>query len=192
MIIDAARLCQWFIQNPCEAPTAYPPATLDHFSRLHGHVDRRYLDEWIDLKLIADLTAHVGRLVYYPFIVFFLLLLARNEWWGHWLWPGEHIAILVCNLTLAAASIIILQNAALKARKAAEATLEAKVKRLRVATAESQAQNNANQAQELLEEIRALRHGAFVPVWENPVLGAVLLPSGGLGVLQILLWLMGP
>jgi hypothetical protein len=192
MTIDAARLCRWFIQCLSEAPTNYPLATTDHFSRLRGDVDRRYLDEWIDLQLIADLTERVGRLVYCPFIVFFLLLLARNEWWDRWPWPWILIIIFVFNLILAAASVIILQNAARKAKNEAEATLEAKVKRLQAATAESQAQNNANQAEKLLEEIRTLRRGAFVPFWENPVLGAILLPSGGLGVLQILFWLMGP
>jgi hypothetical protein len=192
MTIDTVRLCKWFIQNLGKAPTKYPLATTNHFSRMRGDVDRRYLDEWIDIQLIADLTAQVGRLVYYPFIVFFLLLLARNEWWERWPWPWPLITIFVLNLMLAAASVIILQNAARQAKNEAIITLEAKVKRLQAATAESQVQNNANQAKELLEEIRALRRGAFVPLWENPVFRAILLPSGGTVVLQILIWLMSP
>jgi hypothetical protein len=192
MTIDAVRLCQWFIQCLSKAPTEYPLATTNHFSRLRGDVDRRYLDEWIDLQLIADLTAQVGRLVYYPFIVFFLLLLARNEWWDRWPWPWPLITIFILNLTLAAASVIILQNAARKAKNEAIVTLEAKVKRLQAAMAESQVQNNVNQAKELLEEIRTLRRGAFVPFWENPVFRSILLPSGGAVVLQILIWLMSP
>ena len=192
MTIDAARLCRWFIQHLSKAPTAYPLATTDHFSRLRGDVDRHYLDEWIDLQLIAELTEGVGRLLYYPFIVFFLLLLARNEWWDRWPWPWTLIIIFVFNLMLAAASVIILQNAARKAKNEAVAMLEAKVKRLQAATAESQIQNNAMQAEKLLEELCTLRRGAFVPFWENPVLGAVLLPSGGMAVVQMLIWFMGP
>jgi len=192
MTIDAACLCRWFIQCLSEAPTEYPLATTNYFSRLRGDVDRRYLDEWIDLQLIADLTEHVGRLVYCPFIVFFLLLLARNEWWDRWPWPWTYITISVINLVLAAASVIILQNAARQAKNEAEATLAAKVKRLQAATAESEVKNNTNQAERLLEEIRSLRRGAFVPFWENPVLGAVLLPSGGMAVVQMLIWFMGP
>jgi len=191
LTIDAACLCRWFIQCLSEAPTNYPLATTDHFSRLRGAVDRRYLDEWIDLQLIADLTERVSRLVYCPFIVFFLLLLARNEWWDRWPWPWTYITISVINLVLAAASVIILQNAARQAKNEAEATLAAKVKRLQAATAESEVKNNTNQAERLLEEIRSLRRGAFVPFWENPVLGAVLLPSSGLAVLQMLIWFMG-
>ena len=52
MTIDAACLCRRFIQYLSEAPTEYTPATTDYFSRLRGDVDRRYLDEWIDLQLI--------------------------------------------------------------------------------------------------------------------------------------------
>jgi hypothetical protein len=192
MTIDAACLCRWFIQCLSEVPTEYSLATTNYFSRLRGDVDRRYLDEWIDLQLIADLTEHVDRLVYCPFIVFFLLLLARNEWWDRWPWPWPLITIFVVNLMLAAASVIILQNAARKAKSEAEATLATKVKRLQAATAESEVKNNANQAERLLEEIRSLRRGAFVPFWENPVLGAVLLPSGGMAVVQMLIWFMGP
>jgi hypothetical protein len=87
---------------------------------------------------------------------------------------------------------MILQTAARKAKKYAEASLEAKVKRLQAATAASQAQNDATQAQKLLEEIHTLRRGAFVPFGENPVFRAILLPSGGMVVLQVLIWLMSP
>jgi len=104
MTIDAARLCRWFIQHLSAAPTQYPVATTDHFSRLRGDVDRQYLDEWIDLQLIAELTERVGRLVYYPSIVFFLLLLARNGWWDRW--PWVLIAVFVCNFLLAISSVV--------------------------------------------------------------------------------------
>jgi len=117
--------------------------------------------------------------------------LARNEWWDHWNWPWWLIAIYALNLTLAAASVVILQNAARKAKSEAEATLDAKVKLLQAATAESEATNNASQAESLLEEVRKLRRGAFVPFWESPVLGAILLPSGGTAFLQMLVWFMG-
>ncbi len=189
--IDAALLCRWFIRRLSETPTEYPLASSAYFSRLRGNVDKHYLDEWIDLQLIADLTERVGKLVYYPSAIFFLLLLARNEWWDHWNWPWWLISIYALNLTLAAASVVILQNAARKAKAEAEATLEAKVKQLQAAAAESETKNNASQAERLLEEVRNLRRGAFVPFWESPVLGAILLPSGGTAFLQMLVWFMG-
>ena len=191
MTIDAARLCSWFIQHLCEAPTRYPPASSRHFARLRGNVDKEFLDEWIDLQLIAELTERVGRLVYYPSFVYLLLLVARNDWWDHWTWPIPLVIIFICNLVLALASVIILQRSARKAKQAAEATLEAKIKQLQAANAPSKSASDATQAERLLDEIRNLRRGAFAPFWENPVLGAVLVPSGGTALLQLLIWFMG-
>ncbi len=189
--IDVAFLCQRFIQHLSEAPTDYSAATNRRLAYQRGGVTAEYLDEWIDLQLIADLTERVGRLVYYPFIVLFLLLLARNNWWDGWPWPTPLIIVLTCNLALAVASVVILRSAARKAKAAAEATLEAKVKRLQAECAPTPKQNEASQSEQLLDEIRHLRRGAFAPLWESPLLGAVLIPSGGTVLIQLLLWFMG-
>ena len=50
-----------------------------------------------------------------------------------------------------------------RAKHEAEAILEAKVRCLPAATAASEVQNNANQAEKLLEEIRYLRRGTLYP-----------------------------
>jgi len=40
----------------------------------------------------------------------------------------------------------------------------------------------------LLEEIRQIRRGAFAPSWNSPLLGAMLLPSSGLTIVQGVIW----
>jgi hypothetical protein len=65
------------------------------------------------------------------------------------------------------------------------------VKRLQAQAAVNPAQNAAAQADSLLKEIREIRYGAFGSIWNNPVLGAVLLGPGGLTILQMLIWFMG-
>jgi hypothetical protein len=96
----------------------------------------------------------------------------------------------VLNFILALTSVLILQNAARDAKESAEATLEAKVLRLREKIEPDKATNNANRASELLEEIRNLHRGAFVPFWKNPVVGALFLSSGGTTALQVFILLM--
>ncbi len=54
-----------------EAPTQYPEAAREHFSRERGNLHHTYIDELIDVQLIADLTEAVGRLIYGPFVLFF-------------------------------------------------------------------------------------------------------------------------
>jgi hypothetical protein len=187
--IDAARLCREFIEKLSASGTRYPEATRRHFSQQLGGIDEDYLDEWIDLQLIADLTERVGRLVYYPAILIFLLLLSRYNWWDCWTWPTYTILIFVFNFVLSLASVVILQRSAKEAKAKAEKSLEAKVKRAQARSAPTAAQNTTDQAQQLLEEIRGLNRGAFVPFWENPVVGAVFGASGGTTILQLVFWL---
>lgn len=189
--VDAARLCQDFIEKLTASPTRYPATTRRHFSRLKGGIDEEYLDEWIDLQLIAELTEQVGRLIYFPSCLLLLMILARNSWWDHWAWPVSLIVVFACNFILALASVVILQTAARAAKRRAEASLAAKIKKLQAQAAPSAAQNNATQAEKLLDEIQHLDRGAFVPFWDNPVVGALFLSSGGTTALQLFIWFMG-
>jgi len=189
--VATAWLCRRFIDRLSANTTFYPEATRAHFSRQMGRLEDEYLDEWIDLQLIAELTEKVGRLVYYPSILFLLMMLARNTWWDAWTWPVSLLVIFALNFSLALASVVILQRAAKAAKHRAEQSLAGKVRRLQAQVAPTSAQNNAARAEELLREIRQLDRGAFVPFWENPVVGALFLSSGGTTVIQGLVWFLG-
>jgi len=86
---------------------------------------------------------------------------------------------------------VILQQSAKVAKDKAEQSLAEKVKRSQAQAAPSVAHHNATQAEALLTEIRDLNRGAFVPFWENPVVGAIFLSSGGTTLLQIAIWFVG-
>lgn len=192
--MDAARLCQWFIEQISEVPTRYPKAARDYFSRIRGGAPKYVLNEWLDLRIIAELTERVGRLIYFPFIVFFLLLLARNNWWDRWSWPWTLVIVFGLNLALAVASVVILQHAARRARTAGLERLETKLNKLKAEMAPSEVEKKSvavAQAEQLLEEMMALRSGAFAAFWENPVVGALLLPSGGTALVELLPYLIG-
>jgi hypothetical protein len=143
------------------------------------------------MKLIEQLTERVGRLVYCPFIVFFILLVSRNNWLDRWPWPPGLIIIFSLNLALAAASMLILQNAALKARVIGLEHMRAKVEAAEQNAAPSPEANQAAVARKLLEELQSLDKGAFAPLWQNPLIGAILIPSGGSVLIQVLSDLFG-
>jgi hypothetical protein len=191
LTVDAACLCRRFIDKLSARPTLYPLATRRHFSRQMGRIADEYLDEWIDLQLIAELTERVDRLVYYPACLVLLMLVARNSWWDCWSWPVSLLVGYLLNFILSLACVVILQRAAKGAKRKAEQSLTAKIKKLQAQTAPSAAQNNSNQAEKLLDEIRQLDRGAFVPFWENPVVGAIFLSSGGTTLLQVFVLLLG-
>ncbi len=187
-MIDATRFCRWFIGSLSGAPTSYPQATLEHFARKRAIGESNYalLDEWIDLNLIADLTERVGRFVYLPFIIFFLMLVSRTTLWDRWTWPWSLVVIFTGNLILAGTSSFILQRAAAKARETGAENLKDKVNDARKSASPTPTAHAAQQGEELLAEIQNLRRGAFVSAWRAPLVGALLVPSTGTIVLQLL------
>ncbi|MDB6019249.1 MAG: hypothetical protein JWR19_3738 [Pedosphaera sp.] len=189
--VDAVLLCRQFILKLNLESTDYPEATRHHFSRQWGNLSAEYLNGWIGLQLIAELTERVGRLVYYPALLLFVLMLARNGWWDRWAWPPPLILIFISNLVLALASVAILQQTAKEAKRKTEESLAAKLKQLQARIAADAEQNDAAQAERLLEEIRQLQRGAFALFWKNPVVTTVFVSSGGMTALQVLIWFMG-
>jgi hypothetical protein len=186
-IIDASFLCVQTIEKLSHV--SYPEPTRDYFSKLRGGIDSNYLTEWITLQLVADLTERVGRLVYCPFIVFSVLLLARSTFWDNWPWPPWLVILFIINLVWSSVCVVVLQKAARKAKARAEESLEARVKALQASVAPTPAQNNASQAEDLLSDLRRIRRGAFVPFWQNPVVGAILLAPGSTVILELFLWM---
>ncbi|MGC3958345.1 MAG: hypothetical protein QM813_10515 [Verrucomicrobiota bacterium] len=188
LTIDAALRCRSFIAKLSAAPTDYPQTTRAHFQSKRGDVSPEYLDEWIDTQLIADLTERVGSLLWLPAISFLLMLSARNSYTDHWPLSYGLLVLFGLNFCLATASVVIQQHVAHKAKKVAEASLASKIKRLREATHRTREDNDVDQAEKLLDEIKNIRRGAFARLWENPVFGAILLPSGGTALIQIIAW----
>jgi hypothetical protein len=187
--IDAACLCRWFILRISQGPTLYPMATREHFSQQRGQVPHFVLGEWIDVKIIAMITERVSLLIYFPAVAFFLLILAHQTIFYNWAWPPSYYALTACNLAVSAASIVILQRAARQARDQSARTLEEKINQLKAGAAVSEEQkklHTIDETERMLQEIRGLHQGAFAAFWGNPVVGALLLPSGGTAIIEVL------
>jgi hypothetical protein len=181
-VLDAVRLCRWLIEQISEAHTIYPEPCLDHFASCHNWAGQREaLANWIDIQLIADLTEVVGRLVYYPFIIFFVIVISRNSFCAHWPWPWSIILILILNFSIIVGSVVVLDLAARKARRISIARLEENVEKRKLPAKE----RKADVAAELLEDARNLKKGAFVPFWQKPLVRAILLPSGGGALIEL-------
>jgi hypothetical protein len=189
LTIDSAMICRRFILALSSGPTDYNKATRALFSRDIENTDSECLEDWIDIQLVTELTEQVGKLVYYPTILLVLLLLARNGWWENWSWPPGYIFSFVCGLLLALASVWILQNAAKQSKQQAQEDLERKAAEAHAR--EEPPRSKASQAEKMLDELRNLKRGAFVPFWQNPVVTAFFASSGGITALQIGIWLLG-
>ena len=177
-VVDATRLCQRFIQNLTNAPTIYPKETREKF---RGEVDKAAdddLDDWLDMQIIAARSAEVSRLIYYPFITLFLLVLARARYWDDWTWQPLLILIFVFNAAWAVSSAVVLQRSAKAAKAQALESLRQKICRL----PETGSELRLKRLTKMREDISALNSGAFAGYLNNPILGALSLPLTGTAI----------
>ncbi|MDB6023678.1 MAG: hypothetical protein JWQ04_3535 [Pedosphaera sp.] len=68
-------------------------------------------------------------------------------------------------------------------------SLESKLHELKVGTdvtPEDTKRRSVDEAQKLLNEIKDLNTGAFAGFWGNPVVGALLFPSGGMALIELI------
>jgi len=165
------------------APPAYFVAA-DPADRKPGAVARNSLfDPWIDARFMAQHTAALGPLIFFPFILLGLLIVARSRVFDNWE-VGAVIVVLGSYLLWAAAMAALLNFGAEIARRKAIEDLEKDLLWMKGAGPNYKAL--AEQFPRVIEQVRNLREGAFAPFFEQPVVRAILLPLGGAGGIQLM------
>jgi len=175
--VDASRLAMIFVRRLSrdrfreDEPSAsgWPPV-LGLPSPLAG--------EWLRIRLIAERTAVVGMLIYYPFVVIILLVASRIGYFDNWGLP-QGLAIIV------AATVLVAILAALRLRHEAERARAHILERLEhhhlaVINGAETALDEA-QVKHLIRLVTEEREGAFQPFLDQPVVRATLLLLGGVG-----------
>ncbi|MHC4645312.1 MAG: hypothetical protein ACYTBJ_07410 [Planctomycetota bacterium] len=205
-VVDATQLCVRFIENlkkPTDWSTAKimrrlkdneekrleksPPEELQETQKAQDRPGRQIekmadeFDEWLDIKLIARRTQAVGKLIYYPFIVLLIMLVSRSRFFDNWNWPIGLIVIFTLNTSFALYCAIRMRRSAEKARREAIEKLQEQLIRV-----QGRPGGRAEKIRTMIEQIRSIKQGAFSPFSENPVIGAILIPSGGMTLLALL------
>jgi hypothetical protein len=179
-VLDAALLNRRFIDHLTTTETFYPRNAFNQFRQLG--LPRSDLNEYADIRLIAERTKVVGAVVYYPFMVFFLIVVGRSSLFADWKWPAALVVVLACSLTIAIAATLALRRAAERAR--ADAIRRLRERLVRASAAGDEA--TARAIQELIALVRGEKEGAFSLLSQHPIIAAILLPSGGIGLWAIL------
>ncbi len=189
-VVDATLLCKRFIATLSDRHTQWPDDTRTHYgavttdsSQSDPDVDEAY-DDWIDMRLIAERTAAISSLVYYPLIVMIVLLFARSTLFDTWHWPVGLVIPLAVSLIVLFACYIGLRREA----EAARAIALAKVaRRLLVAKGQGPvAATLAAQLELMLRNIETMREGAFALITQQPLVKALLIfiSASGLAILE--------
>ena len=177
-VVDAIRLNSNLIRIVTGGVTKWEPEISVGGERIPP-LTREDLARYYDITFVAERTEVVARLIWYPLIVLAVMIMARSNYFDNWTWPYSLIIIMFLNALWAFGAAAFLRRAAEQLRREAIGKLQ----RLRVASYNDPARRQM--FEELVDEIRALKKGAFAPLSEQPFIRAIILPSGGLGLLAV-------
>ena len=187
-LMDATRLCSALIHLIAK-PTGWANARGIHKSG--RDMDTRCdsaLDNWIDVRVMADCTHRAGSLIQTPFLILLLMIVSRNSLFDRWAWPPPLMVAVSASFTIAIISVLRLRRAAERARRVCLRNLNRELCKVQGAsgTGEKESGDPASQIRTLIEEVQDIRRGAFAPLTERPVFRAMLMPFGGIGILALL------
>ncbi len=186
-VVDATRLAVRFIRQLADENLPWQREIIERPSQLH-RVEETYWGPSLKIKLIAEQTRVIGQLIVLPFIILSIMTLSRLPYFDNWNMPIGLLLVFTLLFAFAATCGIALERTAEKARSWAVERLTDEC--VRVKGNPSVPEQHAEQIHLLVEEIRNLRKGAFVPFIQQPVVKAVLLPFGGVGGVVLIQYLV--
>ena len=177
-VVDATYLCIQWVRQTMEGKE-WPEATTGKCRELFN-LNPEWLYEWIGIQMIAEHAVVIQRLIYYPFVIFFLMILARSTLFDNWQTPIGLLIILLMNLIYALCCAYLLRSAVEDARQKAIEGLTNKLVHLK-GCADDEYKRVLSQLEALVDRIKSLRVGVFAPFSQQPLVRAVLVPISGFG-----------
>ena len=187
-VVDTTRLCRRWVNCIGMKKMQWPAGTLEKISA-ERNMGKQTLEEWLSIELVAERTTVIGNFIYFPFIIMFLLGMARHRYFDNWDFPTALIIIFSVNAALVISSSMALRHSAEIAKREVVKRLEGRLIRTGPARQMPETPDEASQRQEVewaIEAIKNNHRGAFLPFTQHPVFGAaVALPSGAYGVVLL-------
>ncbi|HEB55967.1 MAG TPA: hypothetical protein ENI98_06630 [Gammaproteobacteria bacterium] len=178
-MVDATRLCVVWMRGLIENSYDWRGSAVEELAS-QMNIPWPCAVHWLKLQLVAERSGEVSRLIYYPFVVIILILFSRINYFDDWGFP-QSLAIITSSL------IAIALYAAIKLRQVAEKVRSDFIDYLyqeKITVSGDKPlpdKPNLVQLNELINQVRRLRTGAFQPFLEQPLVKASLLLLGGVG-----------
>ncbi|GAB1722980.1 MAG: hypothetical protein GDA65_13345 [Nitrospira sp. CR1.1] len=185
-VVDATRLCRRLITIMIGTTIEWPQRLLAREAAKYD-VDQAYVHEWLGIQFIAKRTAVISAMIYYPFVIVFLMAVARHSYFDRWDFPAGLLVIFTLNALYAFGNGVLLRRSAEEAKREAVRQLKRRLKSLSGAPVSQQGQ--PQQIERMMELIEQTRDGAFLPFTQHPLFGAIALPTGGTGLVFLLEYL---
>jgi hypothetical protein len=184
-VIDATMLHEGLIQQLASGETYWPDATFCGFGyegkRNGGKFETELASFW-DIGLISKRTVAVGNLIYYPFIILFLLIVACFPSFDNWTWKRATVIPLAMTFLLVLYTAWRLPKTASSYRDKVLADLKKSKRQALILKSEGVPEV----IDTMIDEVESVHTGAFSYLWEQPAIRALLLPSSGVGLVTLL------
>ncbi|KFI22434.1 hypothetical protein [Nitrosococcus oceani] len=185
-VVDATRLCAQFIAHLSTQELPWNREKLALLSQRY-QITEDYLGPVLKIRLVADQTIVISRLIIYPFIILALMIISRLSYFDNWTIPMGLIIVFLLLFLYVLICGITLERAAENARAQTGDWLMEKHIGI---TGDPAAPNyRSEQLQLLIEDLRNIQRGAYVPFIQQPMVRAILLPFGGVGSIAFIEYL---
>ena len=179
-VFDNTRLCNIFIRALTEHKLLWKESLKQDLAD-EQNIHPKLIFPWVKMQIIAQRTQVIGDMIYYPYAVIVLMLLARTSYFDQWGFPQALAVIVAFNIFFATTNAFRLKSRAEKARQIIVSELD-EILHLELNKKERSEENIAEQTQRLIDEINNIKTGAYRPVLEQPAVRAFAFMLGGLGV----------
>jgi hypothetical protein len=187
-VVDATSMTVWLIRQIQGGEGDWSRKRRALASERFG-VDAEVSNDWIGIEVIAKLTDTDNKFIYYPILVIILLGISRLSYFDRWDMPAGLLLVILLGLGFSISCAIRLRGAAEQFRK--DVLKRLWEKQLRLAGEGNESKGLSKKIDLMIDHIKSIRSGAFVPFIEQPWVRATLIfitSGGGLTVLQYLPW----
>ena len=213
LVVDVTRLYARFVKLLSKSNVTWPEHITRQYCEDYG-LTKYIAVQKLKLDLIVKRSKVVDYLIFLPFIILSLMIVSRSDYFDRWHMPLQLAFVIVLGACIAISSAVRLRRTAEDARKLVLSNLtEAYKKQL---FQESVAEANKKKTDEksdgsdadpdpesesevelcqykmaeriraIIEDIRNIKDGPFVPISHHPIVSAIAMPFGGVGGLYLI------
>jgi hypothetical protein len=187
VVSDATYQCHRMVKEfRDERRCIWPQAAVEHASRQRGCLRVDWMNQLLSTKYLALQTNVVGRLLKYPFIALFLMILARHPITDRWNIPFALLILFGIMFSMLIVHSMVLRRGANRARRTFLSQLSDQLCAVRSEPASEQRDAAAKQLEMIIDEIESEKQGAFRPITDDYVFKALAIPFTGTGGLLVL------
>jgi hypothetical protein len=175
-VFDAVMLCRRWIGWVTASTGGWSEQVQEKYLREYGlrpdqKVEFEKLKYLAAVDLIGRRTEVVNRLIRYPFIALLIMMAARNDYFDIWNYPLLLLFSWAVNVVLALLAAFLLYQAASQAKAAMLAGLS---RQMVQALGGNDHDIRTKQVQFIINEVEGNEQGAFVPLYQQPVIESSL------------------